>query len=96
MSSFNLSFSGGSEFVQQLSKLTQGIQETLDQMDRSIQPNLAEWLGSTKGAYENHKAEWNKTCVDMAQGLGMTSQTMGRILDIHGGNEADLTKRWNN
>jgi early secretory antigenic target protein ESAT-6 len=94
MSSFNISFSSGDEFVQQLSQLTAKIQNSLQQLDAQIRPSLSEWQGDTVQQYEVHKQRWDQAANNMSQALATGGQTMGNIIDVHSTNESKLTKQW--
>ncbi len=94
MSSFNINFSSGDDFVQSLMQLTQKIQGSLEQLDRQIQPTLHEWEGSTREQYYQHKQRWDQAAANMAQGLQTGGKTMANIVELHSGNEGKLTSHW--
>jgi early secretory antigenic target protein ESAT-6 len=94
MSSFNISFTGGEQFSQELMQQTQQIQNALDELDGKIQPILAEWEGSTVQSYDEHKARWNNAVQQMYIALNTGSKTMAQIVDTHSTNERNLTKNW--
>lgn len=94
MSSFNINFSSGDEFVQSLMQLTQKIQGSLEQLDSAIQPSLQEWEGSTREQYYQHKARWDQAAANMAQGLANGGKTMANIVELHSSNEGRLTSQW--
>jgi WXG100 family type VII secretion target len=94
MSSFNISFGTGDQTVQALAQLTAQIQQSLQALDNQIRPTLSEWEGSTVQEYELHKQRWDQAAQNMANGLQVGGKTLGQIIDLHQGNERNLTRHW--
>ncbi|MDT5044056.1 MAG: hypothetical protein QOE51_5041 [Actinoplanes sp.] len=95
MASFSIDFSGGDEFVQSLTGLTNQIQSSLTELEKNVEAQLADWDGSTKDAYRVHKDQWDRAARQMAAGLAAGGKTMAQIVDLHRSNEQQLTRQWN-
>jgi len=80
MSNLKVNFGALSTAAADIQSGANGLEQTLANMDRSLQPLRANWTGSASDAYDQAKAKWTAALTDMKALLAQ----VGQAVDVSG------------
>lgn len=80
MSNLKVNFGALSTAAADIQSGARGLEQTLANMDRSLQPLRANWTGSASDAYDQAKVKWTAALNDMKVLLGQ----VGQAVDVSG------------
>jgi WXG100 family type VII secretion target len=94
MASFTFDFNASDTVAQALQSLTTAVDSELDELNKTLDTQLADWQGAGADQYRNAQAQWNAGAAEMAQALGTAQQTLSQIHVNYADAEQNITRLW--
>jgi len=72
-----------------------GLQETLEDLERTLESRLSQWEGAARGEYQNAKAQWQQAAQEMAMVLNSLGGAIATGQENYSGAERSGMSIWN-